>query len=297
MKIVADGLKTRLDSPQVGYQQSYYPLFAPGRWSDFTIEDGIVTGFTMDNPDPEMAMNPELLNVTEHRVVDTDLYGINGEWSVNDALTLTGDVYRSTSKRHSGGQDTYVVLRMNQPNIAHIGLGSAAVPNVDVEFDDGRDLTDGLANDEFGAADFNTHYMELRGDNIEDEITGATLSGKWTIDKAGFNALRFGVVATEREKMRDLVNNTLNGGADYYSGTNAINVGDLDGDVISHSFALPNFMNDVNADFPRTFLAFDVPTYLAALEAYDGNARPEGGTYQYRGRRGRVESPAELPRQ
>ena len=43
----------------------------------------------MDNPDPEMAMNPELLNVTEHRVVDTDLYGLNGEWAVNDALTLS----------------------------------------------------------------------------------------------------------------------------------------------------------------------------------------------------------------
>ncbi len=61
-------------------------------------------------------------------------------------------------------------------------------------------------------------------------------SGKLTIDKAGFNALHFGVATTDREKMRDLVNNTLNGGADYYSGTNAINVGDLDGDVISHSF-------------------------------------------------------------
>ena len=128
VKIVADGLKTRLDSPQVGYQQSYYPLFAPDRWSDITIQDGIVTGFAMDNADPELALNPELLNVTEHRVVDTDLYGINGEWAVNDAFTLTADLYRSTSKRYSGGQDTYVVLRMNQPNVSHIGLGDAAVP-------------------------------------------------------------------------------------------------------------------------------------------------------------------------
>ena len=227
----------------------------------------------MDNPDPEMAMNPELLNMTEHRVVDTDLYGINGEWAVNDALTLTGDVYRSTSKRHSGGQDTYVVLRMNQPNTAHIALGGAAVPNVDVEFDDGRELTDGLANGEFGASDFNTHYMELRGDNIEDEITGATLGGQTRHSTSpASRRCSFGVAATEREKMRDLVNNTLNGGADYYSGDNAINVGDLGGDVISHSFTLPHFMNDVDADFPRTFLAFDVPNYLAALEAYDGNA-------------------------
>ena len=281
VKIVVDGLKTKLDSPQVGYQQSYYPLFAPGRWSDMEIEDGIVTGFTMDNADPELALNPELLNMTTHRVVDTDLYGINGEWEVNEALTLTGDVYRSTSKRYSGGQDTYVVLRMNQPNTAHISLGGAAVPNVTVNFDDGRELTNGLASGEFSGSDFNTHYMELRGDNIEDEITGATVAGKLRVEKLGVKDLHFGVSTTKREKLRDLVNNTLNGGADYYSGTYAINVGDLDGDVISHSFRLPNFMNNVSADFPRTFLAFDVPTYLHALEAYNGTPRPEGGTYDF----------------
>ena len=281
VKVSVDGLKTRLDSPQVGYQQSYYPLFAPGRWTDFNIQDGVVTDFTMENPDPEMALNPELLNVTEHRVVDTDLYGINGQWDVNDALSLSGDVYRSTSSRHSGGQDTYVVLRMNQPNTAEIGLTNAAVPNVVVTFDDGRDLTQGLADNEFVASDFNTHYMELRGDNIDDEVTGASLGGTYKIEKNGFNALRFGLVGTKREKARDLVNNTLNGGADYYSGEAAINVGDLGGDVISHSFHLPNFMNDVNSDFPRTFLAFDVPNYLQALEAYDGHPRPDGGVYTW----------------
>jgi iron complex outermembrane recepter protein len=280
-KIVADGLKTRLDSPQVGYQQSYYPLFAPERWSNMTIQDGIVTGFTLDNPDPELALNPELLNTTEHRVVDTDLYGLNGEWQVNDAFTVTGDVYRSTSSRHSGGQDTYVVLRMNQPNTATVELGGAAVPNVGAVFDDGRELGNGLASGDFTGADFNTHYMELRGDNIDDEISGATLAGKLAFEKFGFRALNVGVSLTDREKRRDLINNTLNGGADYYSGENAIVVGDLGGDVISHSFRLPHFMNEVNAEFPRTFLAFDVPNYLQALAAYDGHARPTGGTYDF----------------
>jgi TonB-dependent receptor len=280
-KIVADGIKTRLDSPQVGFQQSYYPLFAPDRWSDLTIQDGIVTGFTMENPDPEMALNPELLNVTEHRVVDTDLYGLNADWQVTDSLSFNGDVYRSTSKRFSGGQDTYVVLRMNQPNVGRIELGHSAVPNVTVEFDDGRELTSGLADGEFGASDFNTHYMELRGDDIEDEITGFTLAGKLALEKLSVNALHFGVNITDRKKSRDLVNNTLSGGADYYSGENAINVADLGGNVISHSFHLPNFMSNVGSSFPRSFLAFDVPNYLAALEAYDGNARPSGGTYDF----------------
>jgi iron complex outermembrane receptor protein len=281
VKITADGLKTRLDSPQVGYQQSYYPLYAPERWSDMQIQDGIVTSFTMDNPDPEMRLNPELLNTTEHRVVDTDLYGLNGEWTVSDALSFNADVYRSTSSRHSGGQDTYVVLRMNQPSVGHISLDHSAVPNVVVDFDDGRELAGGLSSGDFTGADFNTHYMELRGDNIDDEITGATLGGKLSVDKGAFKALRFGVNYTDRKKTRDLVNNTLNAGADYYSGDNAINVSALGSDVISHSFHLPNFMSDVGSDFPRTFLAFDVPNYLNALAAYDGHARPTGGTYDF----------------
>nr|WP_251044110.1 MULTISPECIES: TonB-dependent receptor [unclassified Lysobacter] len=280
-RVAVDGLKTRLDSPQVGYQQSYYPLFAPGRWSDIHVRDGIVTGFTMNNPDPELRLNPELLNTTSHRVVDTDLYGLNAQWKVNEDLTLAGDFYRSTSRRYSGGQDTYAVLRMNQPNSARIDLNGSAVPNVSVKFDDGRDLVDGLARGQFGASDFNTHYLELRGDNISDEVTGGAISGEWFVGKSVFERLRFGVNSTDRRKSRDLVNNTLNGGADYYSVDNAINVGELGGNVLSHTFSLPEFMHGVNSTFPRTFLAFDVPAYLRQLRAYDGHPRPDGEPYDY----------------
>ncbi|WP_238376575.1 TonB-dependent receptor [Luteimonas abyssi] len=279
-RLTVDGLTTRLDSPQIGYQQSYYPLFAPGRWSDMRIENGIVTGFTMNNPDPEMRLNPELLNMTEHRVVDTDLYGVNAQWQVNDNFTLTGDVYRSTSKRFSGGQDSYVVLRMNQPNTARIELGGDRVPNVWVDLDDGRSLQDGFAGN-FGASDFNTHYMELRGDDIVDEITGGTLDGSLFVGRSVFDRLNFGVGITDRKKTRDLVNNTLTGGADYYSGANAINVGALGAGVISQSFALPNFMSRMNAVFPRSFVAFDVPNYLEYLAGYDGNLRADGTPYDF----------------
>ena len=281
VRIVVDGLKTRLNSPQVSYQESFYPLFAPGRWSGITAQNGIVTSFTMDNPDPDQRLNPELLNQTEYRVVDTELYGLNGEWQVTPDFALTGDVYRSTSRRHSGGQDTYVVLRMNQPNTAHISLAPHAVPNVDVQFDDGRELASGLANGQFGPSDLNTHYMELSGDNVDDRITGGTVSGKLFIGRWGVDQLRFGVTRTEREKSRDLVNNTLNGGADYYADDYAINVGDLGGNVVSHTFRLPHFMEGVHSSFPRDFLAFDVPGYLARLRAYDGQPRPGGGTYDF----------------
>src|SRR5690348_11573147 len=107
LRVKVDGLKTRLDSPQVGYQQSFYPLFSPGRWSDITVQNGIVTGLTLDNPDPELRLNPELLNMTNYRVVDTALFGANVAWQVTPDFSLVGDAYRSTSRRHSGGQDSY----------------------------------------------------------------------------------------------------------------------------------------------------------------------------------------------
>lgn len=280
-RLVIDGLKTKLDSPQVGYQQSFYPLFAPGRWSNMVVEDGIVTSFDMDSSDPELRLNPELLNQTSYRVVETDLYGVNAQWDVSDTLTLTGDVYRSTSKRHSGGQDSYVVLRMNQPNMAHISLSGGYVPNVEVKFNDGRDLARGLESGAFTDADFNTHYFSLAGDNIDDKITGASFTGRWSIERSWLDSVQFGVNYTDREKSRDLINNALTGGADYYSGDYAINVGALGGGVISESFHLPNFMSKVHSSFPRSFVSFDIASYQAALAAYDGRARPGGGVYNY----------------
>lgn len=281
LRVKVDGLKTRLNSPQIGYQQSYYPLFSPGRWSDIKVQNGIVTGMTLDNPDPQLRLNPELLNTTDYRVVDTSLFGANAQWQVTSDFSLTGDAYRSTSRRHSGGQDSYVVLRMNQPNITRIELTGDRVPDVTTTFADGRDLSSGLAKGEFGPSDFNTHYFELGGDNIDDRINGASLAGNLFVDRLHVDDLKFGINFTDRRKARDLVNNTFTGGADYYSGDNAINVGDLAGDVISHRFTLPNFMSGVHSIFPRSFLAFDIPTYLAALRAYDGKPRPDGGVYEF----------------
>ena len=148
-------------------------------------------------------------------------------------------------------------------------------------FDDGRDLITGLANGEFTGSDFNTHYMELRGDNIVDKITGGTVAGKLFVGKWHLDDLHFGVSRTERTKSRDLINNTLNGGADYYSGDNAINVGDLGDGVISSTLNFPHFMDGVGSSFPRSFLGFDVPNYLARLAGYDGNLRADGSPYDF----------------
>lgn len=281
LKVVVDGIKTRLDSPQIGYQQSFYTLFSPGRWSDIKTQNGVVTGFTMNNTDPELRLNPELLNQSVHRVVDSAVYGANAEWKATNELKFVGDVYQSTSRRHSGGQDTYTVLRMNQPNVTTVSLTGSAVPDIKTTLTDGRDLTSGLAAGLFGPSDFNTHYLGLSGDNIDDKITGVNVSGSYALDRFNIDQLQFGVSYTKRNKNRDLVDNAINGGENYYSGSNAINVGALGGNVLDQHLSLPNFMSGVSGNFPRSFLGFDVPAYLAALQAYNGKPRPDGGTYDF----------------
>lgn len=279
VKVIFDGFKTRLDSPQVGYQLSYYPLYAPGRWSDMKVTNNVVTDLTLSSTDPELRLNPEVLNKTEYRVVDTAMYGTRAEWKISPTLKANGDVYLSTSKRNSGGKDSYVVLRMNQPNVTRIRLTGAAVPDVTTTLADGRDLQTGLAQGLFTGNDFNTHFYSRAGDNIDDRIGGATVDAEWKLDRFSIDQLKFGLSQTNRKKSRDMINNAFNAGQDHYSGENAINVGALGGNVINQTLSPSGFLSGVSGNFPRSFLGFDVANYAQALASYDGKPRPGGGVY------------------
>jgi len=279
VKVIVDGFKTRLDSPQVGYQLSYYPLYAPGRWSDVKVTNNVVTDLTLNSSDPELRLNPEVLNKTEYRVVDTAMYGARAEWRISPTLNVAGDVYLSTSKRDSGGKDSYVVLRMNQPNTTRIRLTGAAVPDVTTTLADGRDLQSGLAQGLFSGNDFNTHFYSRAGDNIDDRIGGATVNADWKVDRYSIDSLKFGLSQTNRKKSRDMINNAFNSGQDHYAGENAINVGTLGGNVINQTLSPKGFLSGVSGNFPRSFLGFDVDRYAQALAGLDGKPRPGGGVY------------------
>ncbi|USX25332.1 TonB-dependent receptor [Oxalobacteraceae bacterium OTU3CINTB1] len=279
VKVIFDGFKTRLDSPQVGYQLSYYPLYSPGRWSNMKVTNGVVTDVTLSSTDPELRLNPEVLNKTEFRVVDTAMYGAKAEWKISPTLRVDSDIYLSTSKRNSGGKDSYVVLRMNQPNVTRIQLNGGAVPDVKTTLADGRDLQTGLTQGLFKDSDFNTHYYGRAGDNIDDRIGGATLNAEWKQDRFNVDQIKFGLSQTNRKKKRDMINNAFNAGQDHYSGENAINVGALGANVINQTLSPSGFLSGVTGNFPRSFLGFDVNNYAQALKGYDGKPRPGGGVY------------------
>jgi iron complex outermembrane receptor protein len=127
LKIVADGLWTHLNDPQIGYNESYYfaaPDSIGSTWSNPVVKNGVVTGVTVND------FQPESVNNTVNRVVTTSVFGLNVAWKPTDKLSIAADGYRSTASRPEGGADTFLTagLVSNTPNAPDI-LNFADVPN------------------------------------------------------------------------------------------------------------------------------------------------------------------------
>lgn len=296
--IAVDGLFTRLDSPSYGYTQSYYMIGRSATWRDATFEGAptglnpegtIVTGFTMDN------LIPELVTITDHRVVDTYQLGLNGSFAVNDNLELVGDIYLSKATRDAGGKDKFVVAHGvgGVPNTATFSLTPGGLPNLEFDFDEsmGIDSVGDLVND----SQFGPHYSQSNGVNIDDEVNGASLVGNWAPDAGQMSipvldielaSLDFGLVYNERTKQRTKFDNQhareLYSSAPFTFGETGVNV--------VRPFPVEDFLSDIGGNFPRQFIGFDLDAYQEALHAADdnpdiinpntGEPYPEGYSYQ-----------------
>lgn len=266
-RMTVDALATRLDSPQVGYQQSYYVEHAADRWSNVTAKDGLITGMTIKDLVPEMS------NVTTDRKVDTMQVGWKGEWKATRDLRLVGDVYRSTSKRDSGGKDTFVVAGIGGANTGYYSANNNALPDIRVTLEDGRDLATELAAGRLGNKDYGIHFAGLTGVDIKDTVDGGSLEGRLALDgKWNIDALEFGVSGTSRSKKRTAIGNEKNGGACQYCDMYSTTFANLGADVV-RPMNLPNYMRGAGGNFPGSFVAFDVPAYFAALAALDGKPK------------------------
>lgn len=276
VKMVLDGLYTQLDSPQVGYNQAYFPNWVDGRWSDMQVTNGVVTAMTVKD------LVPEIANITTDRIVDTTQFGWNGSWQATPDLVLTGDAYQSTSTRLGGGKDTYVVAQLAGRTTGYWANTGQVLPHIRVQLEDGRDLATALAAGQLGDANFGPHYVGLHGDDVHDTINGASTGGRWAIDSGIFDQLHFGWAGTDRTKKRDYFENDFTNGSVQYSGSESTTFASMGAHVVQHAFTLPNFMPGAGSGFPTSFVAFDVPAYLEALKKLDGQPNPNGGVFDYR---------------
>jgi iron complex outermembrane recepter protein len=311
LKLVADGLWTKLEDPQIGYNQSYYFPYGfdqngNGTWSDSSakIQNGVVTGVTANN------FTPEIVNNTINRNVTTTMYGLKGTWTPTDKFSLGFDAYRSEANRPEGGTDTFVTagLVSNQlyaedfitltdlphslPSLnvmvppSQLGL-SACPSGTSSTTKAGYCSYTALMNSGFlnNNKYWSTHYDGLNGYSVHDQVTGFTLDGDYKASLGFFDKLLFGVGYNHREKNRvDSSNDWTNGsgqyGTLYQTGPcdtgvqcSPYSFGSQGFNVISFT-SPPNFMQGAGGSYPSVLPQLNTAQLVAFMQSLNGKPNP-----------------------
>jgi iron complex outermembrane recepter protein len=309
----ADGLWTHLNDPQIGYNQSYY-FAAPdatGYYSDgvtpwatnLGVQNGVVNSLAVNQ------FQPEMVNNTTNRKVDTYLYGLNASWKPLERLSFTLDAYRSTASRPEGGADTYVTaglvndlptavdilnftnLPHSLPNInvvvppSQLGGLAACPPGAASSTNPGMCSYTALMNSGFlnNNKYWSTHYVGLNGYSVHDQITGFTLDGAWDIKNGLFDQLLFGAGYTDRKKTRDDSSNDWTNGSGQY-GTlyqtfgcpvqcNPYSFASQGFNVIS-MVNIPHFMQGAGGSYPKILPQLNSAQLFAFLKGLNGKPNP-----------------------
>jgi TonB-dependent receptor len=278
--VTVDGLYTRLNDPQVAYNQSYYPDFtfdANGNpeWSNVVVKNGFITSFTANT------FTPEIVNQTIDRRVTTALLGLNATWQVTSNFSVDTDVYQSKANRPEGGNDAFVTSGLesktpfNQDTINWTN-NPGGLPSIAVTLPNGQSYASALASGALNNNFWTAHYTGLSGNSIHDKVGGATVDGTLKLENTGIlTQLRFGVAQTWRQKSRDDIDNDWTGGSsqyDFYTtpvGAHPITYGSLGANVISFQ-TFPNYMQGAGGSFPTTIAAFNISNLLGALQKLNG---------------------------
>ena len=307
LKIVADGLWTHLNDPQIGYNESYYFPFGTDQngaseWSNAVVHNGVVTSVSAD------AFQPEMVNNTQDRVVDTYLAGLHGTWKPIAGLTLDFDGYQSVADRPEGGEDTFVTagLVTNTPYAEDI-LNITDVPNslpilnvaippsqlglkscpkgTGSSTNPGYCSYTALMNSGFlnNNKYWSTHYVGLNGYSVHDLVRGFSFDAAYDVDMGVFSRVLFGIDDTHREKQRtDISNDWTNGSGQYGTLYNTAgcpiqcspySFGALGFDVVS-MINPPNFMQGAGGSYPTTLPQLNTAALIAFLKSLNGKANP-----------------------
>ena len=308
-KLVADGLWTKLQDPQIGYNQSYYFPYGidqngNGTWADAgaTIQNGLVTGVTASN------FAPEVVNNTINRNVVTTMYGLKGTWTPTDRFSLGFDAYRSTASRPEGGTDTFVTAGLvsalpNAEDYLTVTDNPHALPSLNVMIPPSQLgitacpagtasatkagycsytslMNSGFLNDN---KYWSTHYDGLNGFSVRDQVTGFTLDGSYKVGLGFFDKVLFGVGYNHREKSRDDVSNDWTNGSGQYGSLyqtagcdvqcNPYSFGSQGFNVISFTNP-PNFLRGAGGSFPSVLPRINTNQLLAFLGSLNGLPNP-----------------------
>jgi TonB-dependent receptor len=306
-KLVADGLWTHLNDPQIGYNESYYfpwgtNQYGQSEWTNGVVKNGTVTALTAND------FQPEMVNNTVNRVVTTSMFGLNVTWKPADRWSFTGDAYQSVANRPEGGQDTFVTAGLVNNGVYPIDTLNFAdlpnsLPNINVVIPPSQFgwsgcpkgtasttnpgscsytalMNSGILNNN---AYWATHYDGLNGYSVHDKVTGFTLDGSYEVGWGGFDKVLFGSGWTQRDKSREDISNDWTNGSGQY-GTlyqtqgcpvqcSPYSFGSQGFNVIS-MVSPPNFMQGAGGSYPVVLPELNVAQLFNYLKSLNGKPNP-----------------------
>ena len=306
-RLVADGLWTHLEDPQLGYNQSYYFPYGTDQngnptWSNATVNNGLITSVTSNN------FSPEIVNNSINRNVVTSLFGLKATWQATSKLSLGIDAYHSMANRPEGGQDSFVTAGLvsatpYSPDTLTITDVPHSLPILNVAIPPSQLglttcpsgtasatspgscsytalMNSGFLNDN---KYWSTHYDGLNGYSVHDQITAVNFDGSYEAALGIFSKLLFGVGESHRNKTRtDSSNDWTNGSGQYGSlyqtagcpvQCNPYTFGSQGFNVLSFTTP-PHFLQGAGGSYPNVLPKLDVNQLLAFMQSLNGKPNP-----------------------
>ena len=266
LTLTLDALYSYYDTSTVNYVQSNFlaprdDINSPLKWDPASIQidsNNVITNFSMHDHVAEVLTNEEPRKVKTYQV------GAHADWQLSDRLNIDLDVYASEARRDDAGKSRFVVAGILGANTT-FATRDGGLPDLDITLPGGRSL------DEATDDDYRAHYIGIQGDNLRDQIKGFKADGKYDFDNVfggHLTSVQFGINYTDRRKIDETYDNAYTTSCSYCG--YPFTFGEIGAQVI-RQLPVKDLLDGVDGNFPRSFAAFDIDTYLAALPNADNN--------------------------
>lgn len=156
--------------------------FEPSSYTAATIDSNrTVTSLTTNG-------NADLIQTSNNRFVKTYAFGGNAEWKPNSNLTVKADVSWSRAKDSAGGRNYFTVIGIPSTYSFKEATGGGFPSTVN--------YTSDLTNASLGRS----HIALRQGNSEAERVLEYKLDTEWKSDGGVLDAIRFGLVNTNRSK-------------------------------------------------------------------------------------------------
>lgn len=234
------------------------------RWDLNSVQidqNKVATNYTVNNA------TIDILSTDEPRNSITYQLGGHIDWKPLDALKVALDLSYGRATNDTGGQDRFVVAGIPGSK-AVVSTRDNGLPDLVLTIPNADGTLTNRQLSSAGNGDLRAHYIGIQGQNISDTSKSAKLDLLYEVDNGLLKSLAFGGAFTDRKKDVEVIDNQYTT-AENFAGY-PFTFADIGANVVQAP-QVSNILPTLSGNFPRTFPAFDINTYLASLVKAENN--------------------------